>query len=106
HPRLAVCGVVKAAPPAGHSLILWQLPAADRRVEFARDAENAVADDLGLQALRREAPEQLIVGVDRPTRMGGRGLRLQAIGIAGDDQAIEMLDAPAAVHEFHGEPIY
>src|SRR5690606_15419758 len=77
--------------------------AADFLHEQMAAVEGHVANHFGVEAKTGASGEQAVVGIafDKFTR----SLRRLPIGMAGDDQAVEMLDIPSAFDEFDGEPI-
>ena len=64
------------------------------QVQRAADGQHRVAQDLGLQPLRRLAPEQAIVGIE--LRLGRVERRALLIDGARQDQPVQPLEPPAA----------
>ncbi len=71
--------------------------------EQARGFEQRVADLLGVQALARKRPQQLVARIDL-LRVGARRRRL-AVGRRQQDLALQFLDAPAVLHELGREVV-
>ena len=71
--------------------------------EQAGGGEGDIAQHPGGQAMAGAAGEEAIFGVDLDE--GGGDFGALAVGAAGDDETEEVLDVPAAVHEFDGEPV-
>ena len=68
--------------------------------------QHAVANHFGLQATTVALPPQAVVFVDREVRMVGTpGTRSKLIGVARDDQAMDVLHAPIVFHQLDREPI-
>ena len=78
---------------------------ADGEVELARGGEHGVAHLLGIEAARRETPEEMIRGIDKRGGRGRRHARGLAVGGGEDDLAVELLEAPALRDEAPREPV-
>ena len=79
---------------------------AEAEIERLRQVEQAVAKDLRLHARGLASPVVDVRGIRAPRRLvraEGRGL--QAVGVGADDEAVQVLHAPAALDEFHGQPV-
>jgi hypothetical protein len=78
---------------------------AHRRValEPAADSEEYVAEDLGIEAARRHAPQQLVVGIDGAAR--GSRRRREAVDPRRHQPAHQPLHAPAVGHEPTGQRV-
>ena len=84
---------------------------ADPGLELAGDGQLGVAELLKVEASQRERGEQAVVGIDPaesgplvvgPRVLSGRG---PLVGLAGDDEPVEGLEAPAGFDEAQGQPV-
>ncbi len=94
---------VQAPPRDGQPRSVVDVGAAQGRVERPGDGEDAVADDLGLGASGCPSPEEHVVRV--PGEVGRVGMRVASIRGARDDQPVDRLHAPAAIHQLGGQPV-
>src|SRR5207245_1981610 len=97
---------VETAARRGRLLSILQDWAAYLRLQLPGHEKHAVTDHLGFDAALLEMPEPAVVGVAGKL-CGGLGPRpgLHAIGVAGDDKAVQVAHAPAGVHELDREPV-
>src|SRR5262245_9223041 len=74
------------------------------RVERVTDRENRIAKDFGFEPLRTAPPQQSVVWIQ--LRAGGR-VRWRALTIdrAGQNQAMQRLELPAAFGKLPGKPL-
>ena len=78
---------------------------ADARVQFAADGQHGVANLFGRQPPRGKIGQQFVAGVELgQVRKIGVFARLPK-SLAGHDQPIQLLDAPAVIDEPHGQPV-
>ena len=67
-------------------------------VELARDDEQRIAQDFGLEAALVLTAEEAVVGIDEVAL--GVAIRFLTPGVAREDEPMELLQAPALRHEF------
>ena len=96
-------GEIEAAAPGRQLGLVVDRRAAQTQVKFAGQTQDAVADHFCFHAFARKPPQVTIVGI-AGRFLGGTG-RGHSIGIAGDDQLVHMLHAPARFHELDRQPI-
>ena len=78
--------------------------AAHRQVDAAADREDVVANRLGVEPLRAIPPEQQVLRILLDVAAVIERRR-HLIGLGGHHQPVELLEAPALVHELHGQPV-
>ena len=94
------------AAPAGLRLIRrTDRRPASCRIEASRVGQKCIPDDLRFQADGRASPPQSVVGIAGEFRPGAGQRGIHAVGGRGDDEPVEVLEAPASVDEFAGQPV-
>src|SRR5262249_47398480 len=79
---------------------------ADCGIELTADSQHGVADDFRFHAAWVHAPKINVLGISLRIGIIGFASRgAHPVSLRSDDQAMNALHAPAALHELHGEPV-